>query len=120
MALIDGGPRSASAVARKATELVVVDRPTFVRLTREVPDLALKLMQLFAARLRAANTRAPSETALSIPRAPRTRPEPAPGPAPPALGFRHLWTIFPAHITIAPASRLLHPARVIMNPALNQ
>ena len=30
MALIDGGPRSASAVARKATELVVIDRPTFV------------------------------------------------------------------------------------------
>ena len=72
MALIDGGPRSASAVARKATELVVIDRPTFVRLTGEVPDFAIKVMQLFAARLRAANTRAPSETALPIRRAPRS------------------------------------------------
>ena len=71
MALIDGGPRSASAVARKATELVVVDKPTFVRLLGEVPDFALKVMQLLTARLRAANIRAPSETALPIRRASR-------------------------------------------------
>ena len=71
MALIDGGPRSASAVARKATELVVVDQPTFVRLLGEVPDFALKVMQLLAKRLRAANTRAPLETGLPIPGASR-------------------------------------------------
>ena len=72
MALIDGGPRSASAVARKATERVVVDRPTFVRLTREVPDLALKLMQLFAARLRARQYPRPVGNRPVHPRAPHS------------------------------------------------
>jgi CRP/FNR family cyclic AMP-dependent transcriptional regulator len=71
MALIDGGPRSASAVARKATELVVIDQPTFVRLLGEVPDFALNVMQLLAKRLRAANTRAALETGLPIPSAAR-------------------------------------------------
>jgi CRP/FNR family transcriptional regulator, cyclic AMP receptor protein len=71
MALIDGGPRSASAVARKATELVVVDRQTFDRLLREVPDFALKVMQLLALRLRSANTRATSPDALPIRRVSR-------------------------------------------------
>jgi CRP-like cAMP-binding protein len=57
MALIDGGPRSASAVALADTELVVVDKPTFERLLREVPDFAVGVMQLMSARLRAANSR---------------------------------------------------------------
>ncbi len=66
MALIDGAPRSASAVASKATELVAIDRPTFVRLVREVPDFAIKVMQILALRLRAADTRTPAETGLPI------------------------------------------------------
>jgi CRP/FNR family transcriptional regulator, cyclic AMP receptor protein len=66
MAMIDGGPRSASAVARKASELVVIDRPTFARLLSEVPDFAIKVMRLLAMRLRAADTRAPPETGLPI------------------------------------------------------
>lgn len=71
MALIDGGPRSASAVARKATELVVIDRPTFARLLNEVPDFAFNVMRLLAMRLRATNGRAPGEAALPIRHAPR-------------------------------------------------
>ena len=71
MALIDGGERSASAVARKATELVVVDRQTFDRLLREVPDFALKVMQLLALRLRRANGRATGAEALPIRRVSR-------------------------------------------------
>ncbi len=71
MALIDGGPRSASAVARKATELVVVDRATFDRLLREVPDFALKVMRLLAVRLRRANGRAAGAEVLPIRRAGR-------------------------------------------------
>ena len=58
MALIDAGPRSASAVAMGATELIVIDRPTFERVTREVPDFALAVMRLMAKRLRNANARA--------------------------------------------------------------
>lgn len=64
MALIDGAPRSASAVARKATELIVIDRPTFVRLVQEVPDFAIKVMQLLAVRLRTANGRSAGGNAL--------------------------------------------------------
>lgn len=71
MALIDGGPRSASAVASKATELVVIDQETFARLTREVPDFAIKVMQLLAQRLRNANARAPVEPGLPIRRTAR-------------------------------------------------
>lgn len=63
MALIDAGPRSASAVAMGATELIVIDRPTFERLLREVPDFALVVMRLMARRLRATNAAmAPRET----------------------------------------------------------
>ncbi len=71
MALIDGAPRSASAVARKATELVVIDGPTFARLTSEVPDFAFKVMRLLSARLRAANSHTAPEMQLPIRRAPR-------------------------------------------------
>ncbi len=71
MALIDGAPRSASAVARKATELVVIDQPTFGRLASEVPDFAVKVMRLLARRLRAANSRVAPEAGLPIRRSPR-------------------------------------------------
>lgn len=71
MALIDGAPRSASAVARKATELVVIDQPTFTRLLNEVPDFALHVMRLLARRLRAANSRTTAEMDLPIRRLPR-------------------------------------------------
>ncbi len=71
MALIDAGPRSASAVARKATELVVLDRPAFLRLCAEVPEFALKVMQLLARRLRAANRRVTTTDALPIRRVSR-------------------------------------------------
>ncbi len=71
MALIDGGPRSASAVARQATELVVIDRQAFVALIAEVPDFAVKVMQLLAHRLRAANARVSPETGLPIRRVSR-------------------------------------------------
>ncbi len=71
MALIDGGPRSASAVASKATELVVIDRRAFVTLIGEVPDFAITVMQLLAHRLRATNTRTSADTGLPIRRVSR-------------------------------------------------
>ena len=65
MALIDGGPRSASAVAVKATELVALDQATFARLLREVPDFAIDVLRLMASRLRATNARAAAPDATS-------------------------------------------------------
>jgi CRP/FNR family cyclic AMP-dependent transcriptional regulator len=53
MALIDSEPRSASAVAVGATELLVIDRTEFDRRLREEPDFAINVMRLMARRLRA-------------------------------------------------------------------
>jgi CRP-like cAMP-binding protein len=53
MALIDAEPRSASAVAVGATELVVIDKFAFHALVRKDPDFALAIMRMMAERLRA-------------------------------------------------------------------
>jgi CRP-like cAMP-binding protein len=53
MAIIDLEPRSASAVAVGATELIVIDRDTFSRLVHEVPGFAMTIMRLMSRRLRA-------------------------------------------------------------------
>jgi CRP-like cAMP-binding protein len=66
MALIDGGPRSASAVALGPTELVVIDKPSFDRLLREVPGFAVAVMRLMVRRLRASNDRSPAKRALPL------------------------------------------------------
>ena len=58
MAVVDCEPRSASAVALGATELIVIDRATFERLIREVPDFALSVMRLMSRRLRSTNAAA--------------------------------------------------------------
>jgi CRP/FNR family transcriptional regulator, cyclic AMP receptor protein len=52
LALIDGGPRSAAALAAEPTELAVIDAAAFDRLLREEPNFALAIMRLLAARLR--------------------------------------------------------------------
>lgn len=52
MALIDGGPRSAAALASEATEAAVIDKTMFVQLVREEPDFALHIMRLLTERIR--------------------------------------------------------------------
>jgi CRP-like cAMP-binding protein len=52
MALLDGGPRSAAALAAEATEVAVVDKETFHTLVREEPAFALAVMRLLAGRIR--------------------------------------------------------------------
>ncbi len=55
MALIDDGPRSAAAMASEPTEVVVIDKPTFLAVVRDDPQFALKVMGLLATRLRRMN-----------------------------------------------------------------
>jgi CRP-like cAMP-binding protein len=55
MALIDSGPRSAAAMATEATEVIAIDKPTFLALVRDDPLFALRIMRLFATRLRRMN-----------------------------------------------------------------
>ncbi len=55
MALIDDEPRSAAAIAAEPTEVVAIDRPTFLAVVRDDPQFALKVMSLLAVRLRRMN-----------------------------------------------------------------
>lgn len=52
LALIDGEPRSASAVAVGPTRLLVIEREAFFAHLRDNPDFALAVMRLMARRLR--------------------------------------------------------------------
>ncbi len=52
LAVIDGSPRSANAVAAEPTEVAAVDKRAFLALIREHPDFALEVMRVLAHRLR--------------------------------------------------------------------
>ncbi len=52
MALIDGGPRSAAALAAEPTEVAVIDKDLFQALVDEEPAFALAIMRLLAERVR--------------------------------------------------------------------
>lgn len=55
MALIDDGPRSAAAIAAEPTEVVNIDKTTFLALIREQPEFALHVMRILTNRLRRMN-----------------------------------------------------------------
>jgi len=55
MALIDGSPRSASAIAREPTEVAVIDEKAFLYLVEKNPGFALDLLRRLAHRLRRMN-----------------------------------------------------------------
>jgi CRP/FNR family transcriptional regulator, cyclic AMP receptor protein len=56
MAIVDGSPRSATAVAVTDTKLAVIDRHRFLFLIDETPTFALQVMSSIAERLRAASS----------------------------------------------------------------
>jgi CRP/FNR family transcriptional regulator, cyclic AMP receptor protein len=58
-ALIDTGPRSASATAVAPSRLACVGKREFTFLVQEHPTFALQVMAVMAERLRRANDRAP-------------------------------------------------------------
>ena len=58
MALIDAGPRSATAVTTVESEIVRVDEKQFNFLVQQTPFFALQVMRILAARLRQANVEA--------------------------------------------------------------
>lgn len=67
MSLIDGEPRSASALAVEDSQLLVVSRDEFLKLLRGSPDLTLKLLVALSLRLRAADRNMESLAFLSAP-----------------------------------------------------
>jgi CRP/FNR family transcriptional regulator, cyclic AMP receptor protein len=52
IALLDGLPRTADAVAFTDCTLMVIDRRDFLPLLREQPDVAVKLLEILCARVR--------------------------------------------------------------------
>jgi len=52
IALLDGGQRTADAVAAKDCELLVIDRRNFIPLVHREPDIAIKLIEILCRRLR--------------------------------------------------------------------
>lgn len=55
LALVDAGPRSASAIVRTPARLARVDQREFTFLVQEHPTFALQVMRVLAERIRHAN-----------------------------------------------------------------
>lgn len=55
LALIDGSPRGATAIAREPTEVAVIDERAFNHLIERNPAFALDLLRRLSRRLRAVN-----------------------------------------------------------------
>ncbi len=55
LSLLDGAPRSASAVASRETSLFALDRDDFVEFVKKRPDAALSIMHEVGERMRATN-----------------------------------------------------------------
>src|SRR6185312_9686698 len=52
IACLDGGERTASAVAVEDSELIVIERRDLLHLIREHPDVAVRLIEILCGRLR--------------------------------------------------------------------
>jgi CRP/FNR family cyclic AMP-dependent transcriptional regulator len=52
IALLDGRPRTADAIAMTDCDLMVIERREFIALVRQQPEFALKLIEILCARLR--------------------------------------------------------------------
>jgi CRP/FNR family cyclic AMP-dependent transcriptional regulator len=55
MAILDGQPRSADAIAIDKVEVYTLQRTDFVQVVRNHPDIAIELMRLLSERIREAN-----------------------------------------------------------------
>jgi CRP/FNR family cyclic AMP-dependent transcriptional regulator len=58
MALVDGGPRSATARAVTESVVIPIDERRFLFLVQQTPFFAIRVMRLMSRRLRAMNQRA--------------------------------------------------------------
>jgi CRP/FNR family transcriptional regulator, cyclic AMP receptor protein len=67
IALLDGRPRTADAVAITDCEMLVIERRDFLPLVQEEPQIALKLIEILCARLRQTTQQAESLMFLHLP-----------------------------------------------------
>lgn len=66
LALIDQSPRSATAIARSACQVVPINERRFIFLVQETPFFALHIMRIMAERLRQRTNEAVQATAGSL------------------------------------------------------
>jgi CRP/FNR family transcriptional regulator, cyclic AMP receptor protein len=67
IALLDGQPRTADAIAATDCELMVIERRDFLGFVRNEPKVAMKLIELLCARLRVAGARMEEVVFLNLP-----------------------------------------------------
>src|SRR5579871_2697333 len=67
IALLDGLPRTADAIAITDCELFVIERRDFLPLVREEPEIALKLIEILCSRLRHTTEQAENLMFLHLP-----------------------------------------------------
>src|SRR5215468_11165542 len=67
IALLDGRPRTADAVAITDCDIFVIERRDFLPLVREEPEIALKLIEILCARLRQTTQQAESLMFVHLP-----------------------------------------------------
>ncbi len=67
ISLIDGQPRSATAIAQDKVSIVTISRDDFVRLLKENPEMSLKIMVTLCERLRRTDKHVESLAFLSAP-----------------------------------------------------
>jgi len=67
VALIDGGPRSATCTAVDACDLLVIERAQFLKLLEESPGISVKLLYVLAQRLRRLSQRSEDAAFLDVP-----------------------------------------------------
>jgi CRP/FNR family transcriptional regulator, cyclic AMP receptor protein len=67
IALLDGRPRTADAVAVTDCEMFIIERRDFLPLVQEEPQIALKLIEILCARLRQTTQQAESLMFLRLP-----------------------------------------------------
>jgi CRP/FNR family cyclic AMP-dependent transcriptional regulator len=67
IALLDGRPRTADAIAMSDCELMVIDRRDFIPFLRGQPDIALKVIEILCARIRRTSEQVEDVMYLSFP-----------------------------------------------------
>lgn len=67
IALLDGRPRTADAVAMDDCELMVIDRRDFIPFLRAEPDIAIKFIEILCARIRHTSEQVEDVMYLSFP-----------------------------------------------------
>lgn len=67
IALLDGQPRTADAVAVSDCELMFIERRDFIPLVKQTPEIALKLIEILCSRIRHTSEQVEDLTFLDLP-----------------------------------------------------